>query len=108
MKKYKLLIFIVAYNHEKTIESVIKRIPKKLANLYDLEILIIDDASSDKTFEISKKIQRNQINNNLKVKVFYNPRNPAKSFLIKPSKIGFFITLLCAVLPVIYYINRFH
>lgn len=42
------------------------------------------------------------------VKVFYNPRKPAKSFLIKPSKIGFFITLLCAVLPIIYYINRFH
>ena len=75
MKKYKLLIFVVAYNHEKTIESVIKRIPKKLTNLYVLEILIIDDASSDKTFEISKKIQRNQINNNLKVKVFYNPIN---------------------------------
>ena len=75
MKKYKLLIFIVAYNHEKTIESVIKRIPKKLTNLYDLEILIIDDASSDKTFEISKKIQRNQKKNNLKVKVFYNPIN---------------------------------
>ena len=75
MKKSKLLIFIVAYNHEKTIESVIKRIPKKLTNLYDLEILIIDDASSDKTFEISKKIQRNQKKNNLKVKVFYNPIN---------------------------------
>ena len=75
MKKYKLLIFVVAYNHEKTIESVIKRIPKKLINLYDLEILIIDDASTDKTFEISKKIQRNQKKNNLKVKVFYNPIN---------------------------------
>ena len=75
MKKSKLLIFIVAYNHEKTIESVIKRIPKKLTNLYDLEILIIDDASSDKTFEISKKIQRNQKKNNLRVKVFYNPIN---------------------------------
>ena len=60
MKKYKLLIFIVAYNHEKTIESVINRIPRKLKNLYDLEILIIDDTSNDKTFEISKKIQINQ------------------------------------------------
>jgi len=75
MKKYKLLIFIVAYNHEKTIESVINRIPRKLKNLYDLEILIIDDASNDKTFEISKKIQRNQKKNNVNVKVFYNPIN---------------------------------
>ena len=75
MKKYKLLIFIVAYNHEKTIESVINRIPRKLKNLYDLEILIIDDASNDKTFEISKKIQRNPKKNNVNVKVFYNPIN---------------------------------
>ena len=30
MKKEKLLIFIVAYNHEKTIENVVNRIPKKL------------------------------------------------------------------------------
>ena len=75
MKKYKLLIFIVAYNHEKTIESVINRIPRKLKNLYNLEILIIDDASNDKTFEISKKIQINQKKNNVNVKVFYNPIN---------------------------------
>ena len=39
MKKSKLLIFIVAYNHEKTIESVIKRIPKKLTNLYKILFL---------------------------------------------------------------------
>ena len=57
MKKVRLLIFVVAYNHEKFVESVINRIPKKLSKLYDLEILIIDDASKDNTFEISKKIQ---------------------------------------------------
>ena len=57
MKK-KLLIFVVAYNAEKTIQSVISRIPKKnLLNKYNLEILIIDDASKDKTFQISKEIQ---------------------------------------------------
>ena len=58
MKKEKLLIFIVAYNHEKTIENVVNRIPKKLFNLYDLEILIIDDASRDSTFIISKEIKK--------------------------------------------------
>ena len=75
MKKVRLLIFVVAYNHEKFVESVINRIPKKLLKLYDLEILIIDDSSNDKTFEISKKIQKNQKKNNVKVKVFYNPIN---------------------------------
>ena len=102
MKKYKLLIFVVAYNHEKTIESVIKRIPKKLTNLYDLEILIIDDASSDKTFEISKKIQRNQKKNNLTVKVLYNPINqavlPNKSSLLLSNKIH---SLVDSAYPVI-------
>ena len=52
MRKYKLLIFIVAYNHEKTIESVIKRIPKKLTKhkIEDLDLLskdIIRDVSED-------------------------------------------------------------
>ena len=42
-KKTKLLIFIVAYNAEKTIESVIKRIPKSLFNKFNLEVIIIDD-----------------------------------------------------------------
>ena len=74
MKK-KLLIFIVAYNHEKTIENVVKRIPKKLLGFYNSEILIIDDASVDKTFEISKKIKEKFKNASFKVNIFYNPIN---------------------------------
>jgi glycosyltransferase involved in cell wall biosynthesis len=70
------LIFIVAYNHEKTIEKVVNRIPKKLFNLYDLEILIIDDASKDRTFVISKKIkEKYKKNNSFKINIFYNPIN---------------------------------
>ena len=76
MKKEKLLIFIVAYNHEKTIEKVVNRIPKKLFNFYDLEILIIDDASKDRTFVISKKIKaKYKKNNSFKINIFYNPIN---------------------------------
>ena len=73
MKKTRLLIFVVAYNHEKFVESVISRIPKKLSKLYDLEILIIDDASKDNTFEISKKIQMLYKKKGIfKINVFYN------------------------------------
>ena len=49
-QKKRLLIFIVAYNAEKTIEQVISRIPASLEE-YDTEILVIDDSSSDNTFE---------------------------------------------------------
>jgi glycosyltransferase involved in cell wall biosynthesis len=50
VSKKRVLIFIVAYNAEKTIQSVIQRIPRSLAN-HDTEILIIDDSSHDQTFE---------------------------------------------------------
>ena len=46
----KNLIFIVAYNHENFITSVLDRLPKKI-NKKNYEILIIDDASKDKTFD---------------------------------------------------------
>ena len=47
----RLLVFIVAYNAEKTIRSVLTRIPPTLADTHEVEILIIDDSSKDGTFE---------------------------------------------------------
>ena len=49
-QKKRVLIFIVAYNAERTIQNVIQRIPAALAE-HDTEILIIDDSSHDRTFE---------------------------------------------------------
>jgi glycosyltransferase involved in cell wall biosynthesis len=49
--KPRLLIFIVAYNAETTIRNVLTRIPPTLNDHYSTEVLIIDDASGDQTFE---------------------------------------------------------
>lgn len=72
--KPKLLIFIVAYNAEKTITQVLSRIPRNLIENYYLEVLIIDDASTDRTFEEglnAKKILELPFT----VKVLFNPIN---------------------------------
>ena len=66
MKK-KILIFIVSYNAERTIGSVLSRIPKELT---ETEILIIDDASQDKTLERSQELL-----SELNLRIFKNPKN---------------------------------
>ena len=71
-KKSKVLIFVLAYNAEKTISETIKRLPLSDKN-YDLEILIVDDASSDNTFIKAKKSKKN--NSSLKVTILRNPVN---------------------------------
>jgi glycosyltransferase involved in cell wall biosynthesis len=56
-KRFRLLVFIVAYNAERTIESVLSRIPAGLSDKYDVEILAIDDSSRDRTFEIGHNLE---------------------------------------------------
>ena len=51
----RVLIFIPAYEAEQTIVSVLDRIPKSLASSYDVEVLVIDDGSRDRTFELAKE-----------------------------------------------------
>jgi glycosyltransferase involved in cell wall biosynthesis len=54
--KPRLLIFIVAYNAEKTIRSVLERVPVSIARQYEVEVLVIDDASTDSTFERGREV----------------------------------------------------
>lgn len=54
-QKKKVLVFIVAYNAEKKIVSVLERIPHVLSSLCDLTILIIDDCSKDDTARVSQE-----------------------------------------------------
>lgn len=42
------------------------------------------------------------------VKVFYNPRNPKKSYLIVAGKTGLAVTLLLGALPAIFYWMKYH
>ena len=73
--KKKLLILIVAYNHEKFIKSVLQRIDANLVKKYDVEILINDDCSSDKTLEYAQEFIKFDSSNIFKYTLLSNPEN---------------------------------
>jgi glycosyltransferase involved in cell wall biosynthesis len=68
----RLLVFIVAYNAESTIEKVLARIPRSLHS-GDVEVLIIDDSSKDDTFAKGLRYQQRQ--SDFKITVLKTPQN---------------------------------
>lgn len=68
----RLLIFIVAYNAETTIESVLKRIPAELRTR-NVEVLIIDDSSKDRTFQTGLKHEDRL--GDFRITILRNPEN---------------------------------
>ncbi|MBP7807144.1 glycosyltransferase family 2 protein [Candidatus Saccharibacteria bacterium] len=51
----KVVVQIPCLNEEKTLGLVLQSIPKKIAGVDSVEVLIIDDGSTDKTIEVAKK-----------------------------------------------------
>lgn len=72
-----VLIFIVCYNAENFIGTVLQRIPEALwANpLYNAKVLIIDDQSSDQTYYKAQEYARSH--RELPITVLYNAKNQA-------------------------------
>src|SRR5437764_10122675 len=68
----RVLIFVVAYNAETTIEKVLSRIPASL-HQPGVEVLIIDDSSKDQTFAHSLRFQ--QQSSAFKITILRTPRN---------------------------------
>jgi glycosyltransferase involved in cell wall biosynthesis len=89
MKKPRVLVLIVAYNASRTIEQVLSRIPPALGRDYEAEILIIDDASGDETFELSEQAKRKRAVP-FPLHVLYNPVNQGYG---GNQKIGFHYAL---------------
>ncbi len=58
-KQPRLLIFVIAYYAESTLRWVLERIPASVFETYDCEVLVVDDASKDRTFEIGREYQEN-------------------------------------------------
>jgi glycosyltransferase involved in cell wall biosynthesis len=52
----KLIVQIPCYNEEKTLPLVVNSIPRQIRGVDQVEILIIDDGSKDKTIQVAKKL----------------------------------------------------
>ena len=89
MNKPKLLIFIVAYNAEKTISNVLSRIQFEIVEYYNVTILIIDDASKDKTYNVSTKFAK-ETEFPFEIVILKNPINQGYG---GNQKIGFYYAI---------------
>ena len=89
IQKTKLLIFVVAYNAEKTIQKVLLHIPAELLKEYQVEALVIDDASKDKTFEHAHALKLGE-QLPFTLHVLFNPNNQGYG---GNQKIGYYFAL---------------
>lgn len=64
----KLVVMIPCFNEETTLPLVIKSIPQKIPGISKIETLVIDDGSTDKTFQVAKRLKVNHILKHIKNK----------------------------------------
>lgn len=57
----KLIVQIPCFNEEQTLPLVLRTIPKKIPGVREVETMIIDDGSTDRTIEVAKKLGVNHI-----------------------------------------------
>ena len=65
-------------------------------------------ASHNMRYILEKQMSSIQRQANGKVKVFYNPKKPQKSYLIIAGKMGIGITSLIGLAPLILYVLKYH
>jgi glycosyltransferase involved in cell wall biosynthesis len=71
----KLIIQIPCYNEEKTLAETVRDLPGKIDGIDEIEIMVIDDGSSDKTVAVAEKLGVHHI-----VRQIYN-KGLAKTFM---------------------------
>lgn len=65
-------------------------------------------ASHNMRFVLEKQMSSIQRQANGKVRVFYNPKKPQKSYLIIAGKMGIVITSLIGLAPLVLYVVKYH
>lgn len=57
----KLIIQIPCYNEEKTLPATLRDLPDRIKGIDEIEILVIDDGSSDRTVQVARELGVNHI-----------------------------------------------
>jgi glycosyltransferase involved in cell wall biosynthesis len=78
-----LTIMVPVYNEEKTIEEVLNNVFNLPLDNY--EILIVDDASNDKSLKIIREIEKRQHAKNYTLTILKHPDNRGKGAVIKTA-----------------------
>ena len=61
----KLIIQIPCYNEEKTLAQTVRDLPRQIEGIDQVEVLVIDDGSQDKTVEVAKEVGVDHIVKNM-------------------------------------------
>lgn len=65
-------------------------------------------ASHNAKFVLEQQMKGITQNVDGSVAVYFNPKNPKKSFLIRPGRFGMVFTLAIAVVPISWYLSSYH
>ena len=76
----KLSVIVPVFNEENTIESIINKVLLSKTNNMQLQIILIDDASNDKSKDIIKKIADS---NKSSIKTIYHSQNQGKGAALR-------------------------
>jgi glycosyltransferase involved in cell wall biosynthesis len=63
----KLAVVIPAYNEEQTVAKVISRIPEQIDGISTIEVIVVDDNSSDETYKVAKKAGAHVISHRMNI-----------------------------------------
>ena len=74
-----LSLVVPCYNEEKTLRDIIDRILELQSDTLKLEIIVVDDCSSDNSFEVARQLER-EID---AVKVFRHEKNQGKGAALR-------------------------
>lgn len=65
-------------------------------------------ASHNARFLLRQQLHNIQKLNDGSVMVYYNPRKPQKSYLLKPGYIGLLVTIALMLVPTCFYVTQYH